>query len=255
MNFQDRLYRLRKERGISQEELANAVGVSRQAVQKWESGASAPDVGNLVALSDFFGTTLDYLLKGLEPAPAEPPADGAGQFYPPLRFEYKSRRTLFGLPLVHVNVGRFCMPRARGILAVGNVATGVFSLGFASAGLFSLGGASLGLFSLGGLALGLLAVGGLSLGGIALGGLAVGWLAAGGCAIGVYAMGGAAVAGRIAAGGAASGFLAIGDAVKGTVTFPVHGAPPADVDALRATIGQYYPHLPRWLANLFCAMV
>ena len=160
MNFQDRLYRLRKERGISQEELANAVGVSRQAVQKWESGASAPDVGNLVALSDFFGTTLDYLLKGLEPAPAEPPADGAGQFYPPLRFEYKSRRTLFGLPLVHVNVGRFCMPRARGILAVGNVATGVFSLGFASAGLFSLGGASLGLFSLGGLALGLLAVGG-----------------------------------------------------------------------------------------------
>lgn len=41
MNFQDRLYRLRKERGISQEELANAVGVSRQAVQKWESGGIA----------------------------------------------------------------------------------------------------------------------------------------------------------------------------------------------------------------------
>lgn len=159
MNFQDRLYRLRKERGISQEELANAVGVSRQAVQKWESGASAPDLANLTALSDYFGVTLDYLLKGLEPAPAEPPADGAGRFYPPLRFEYKSRRTLFGLPLVHVNVGRFCMPRARGILAVGNVATGVVSLGLASAGLISLGAASLGLFALGGLALGGLAVG------------------------------------------------------------------------------------------------
>lgn len=38
--FEQRLYRLRKERGISQEELADIVGVSRQAVQKWESGGS-----------------------------------------------------------------------------------------------------------------------------------------------------------------------------------------------------------------------
>lgn len=38
--FEQRLYRLRKERGISQEELADIVGVSRQAVQKWESGVS-----------------------------------------------------------------------------------------------------------------------------------------------------------------------------------------------------------------------
>lgn len=40
MSFEERLYQLRRERGISQEELANIVGVSRQAVQKWESGAS-----------------------------------------------------------------------------------------------------------------------------------------------------------------------------------------------------------------------
>ena len=43
--FEQRLYRLRKERGISQEELADIVGVSRQAVQKWESGASQPQYG------------------------------------------------------------------------------------------------------------------------------------------------------------------------------------------------------------------
>ena len=40
MEFRERLYQLRKGRGISQEELANAVGVSRQAVQKWEAGVS-----------------------------------------------------------------------------------------------------------------------------------------------------------------------------------------------------------------------
>ena len=42
--FQDRLNRLRRERGLSQEDLAEVVGVTRQAVQKWESGASRPDM-------------------------------------------------------------------------------------------------------------------------------------------------------------------------------------------------------------------
>ena len=65
--FEERLYQLRRERGISQEELANIIGVSRQAVQKWESGASQPNIDNLVAISEYFGVTLDYLLKGDEP--------------------------------------------------------------------------------------------------------------------------------------------------------------------------------------------
>ncbi|WP_294550391.1 helix-turn-helix transcriptional regulator [uncultured Pseudoflavonifractor sp.] len=65
--FEEQLYQLRRERGISQEELANVVGVSRQAVQKWESGASQPNMDNLIAISEYFGVTLDYLLKG--PAP------------------------------------------------------------------------------------------------------------------------------------------------------------------------------------------
>ncbi len=64
--FEERLYQLRREWGISQEELANIIGVSRQAVQKWESGASQPNMDNLVAISEYFGVTLDYLLKGGE---------------------------------------------------------------------------------------------------------------------------------------------------------------------------------------------
>lgn len=69
MNVADRIQHLRKSRGLSQEELADAVGVSRQAVSKWESEQSVPDMDKIIALSDYFETTTDYLLKGIEPAP------------------------------------------------------------------------------------------------------------------------------------------------------------------------------------------
>ena len=87
MEFRERLYQLRKGRGISQEELANAVGVSRQAVQKWEAGASTPDLNNLSALAGYFSVTLDYLVQGVEPeAPQAAPggADGDPQLLHPL---------------------------------------------------------------------------------------------------------------------------------------------------------------------------
>jgi transcriptional regulator with XRE-family HTH domain len=52
---------------MSQEELADAVGVSRQAVSKWESEQTAPDLEKVVIMSDIFEVTTDYLLKGIEP--------------------------------------------------------------------------------------------------------------------------------------------------------------------------------------------
>ncbi|MCI8441921.1 MAG: helix-turn-helix transcriptional regulator [Provencibacterium sp.] len=67
MEMADRIQRLRKESGLSQEELADKMGVSRQAVSKWESGQSAPDLEKVLFMSDFFGVTTDYLLKGTEP--------------------------------------------------------------------------------------------------------------------------------------------------------------------------------------------
>lgn len=66
MNVSDRIQELRKSRGISQEELANALGVSRQAVSKWESGQSFPELDNIVALSDYFGVSADHILKGTD---------------------------------------------------------------------------------------------------------------------------------------------------------------------------------------------
>ena len=71
MNLADRIQQLRKSRGISQEELADRIGVSRQAVSKWESGQTSPDLEKIVLLSDYFEVTTDYLLKGVLPTPAQ----------------------------------------------------------------------------------------------------------------------------------------------------------------------------------------
>ena len=67
MNIANRIQTLRKSRGISQEELADKIGVSRQAVSKWESEQSFPDIEKIILLSDYFNVTTDYLLKGIEP--------------------------------------------------------------------------------------------------------------------------------------------------------------------------------------------
>lgn len=66
MNIADRIQHLRKTKGISQEELADKIGVSRQAVSKWESEQSLPDVERIVLMSDYFEVTTDYLLKGID---------------------------------------------------------------------------------------------------------------------------------------------------------------------------------------------
>ncbi len=62
IKFGDKLVRLRKQRGMSQEELAAKLGVSRQAVSKWERGEASPDTYNLIQLARAYGTTLDELV-------------------------------------------------------------------------------------------------------------------------------------------------------------------------------------------------
>lgn len=67
MNMADRIQYLRKTKGLSQEELADKVGVSRQAVSKWESEQSTPDIEKIIIMSELFEVTTDYILKGIEP--------------------------------------------------------------------------------------------------------------------------------------------------------------------------------------------
>ena len=63
MKLGDKIIALRKARGMSQEQMAQALDVSRQAVSKWELNEAIPDVNRVVAMSDLFGVTTDYLLK------------------------------------------------------------------------------------------------------------------------------------------------------------------------------------------------
>ena len=59
----EKLYKLRKESGLSQEQLAEQLKVSRQAISKWESGNAVPESEKLIVISKYFGVSLDYLLK------------------------------------------------------------------------------------------------------------------------------------------------------------------------------------------------
>lgn len=79
MSFRDNLQHLRATRGMTQEQLAEQLGVSRQSVTKWESESSYPEMDKLIGICELFGCSLDDLVKGdLTPAEshaAEPQAD------------------------------------------------------------------------------------------------------------------------------------------------------------------------------------
>lgn len=82
MNLPEKLAFLRRAKGLCQQELANEMNVSRQAVSKWESGNVMPSLGNLIYLSKLYGVTIDSLIDDSqdlppesappEPAPPEP---------------------------------------------------------------------------------------------------------------------------------------------------------------------------------------
>lgn len=251
MAFSDRLFELRREKGFSQENLADRLMVSRQSVSKWEAGSAMPEIDKLVAIANIFGVSVDYLIRDdASPAVSEPVSlDSAvveelkeikGYLRRQGPYEFVSRTRIWGMPLVHVKFSRFSHTPgiAKGIIAIGDVALGVVSIGGLALGLVSLGGLSMGL---------LLALGGLALGGFALGGVAIGVIAVGGAAIGVYAMGGAAVASELAVGGAAVGRVAVGDAVQGDYTLI---ADQATREQIVQFITRHVPGFPETLARL-----
>ena len=69
MNIGERITALRKEKSISQTELAKRLNVSRQAVSKWEQGTSSPDTDRLIQLAEILGTEVEYLATGTHPEP------------------------------------------------------------------------------------------------------------------------------------------------------------------------------------------
>lgn len=82
MALSEKLYALRKRSGLSQEQLAEELNVSRQAISKWESGRAVPESDKLLALSRYFSVSLDELMKDeaeLSPAAQELPARANGR--------------------------------------------------------------------------------------------------------------------------------------------------------------------------------
>lgn len=77
MTLGEKLQKLRKARGWTQEELAEKVGVSRQSLSKWESDSALPDTANVIVLADLFGVTTDYLLREASHSDTPTPIDAS----------------------------------------------------------------------------------------------------------------------------------------------------------------------------------
>ena len=201
MTLGDKLSKLRKENNYTQEQLAEILGVSRQAISKWESDASYPETEKLIKLGELYGCSMDYLLK-----------DGETSFAPKTRvfaFEKVSKKSFRGLPLWHINIG--FGRTAKGIIAVGLSARGIISFGLFSLGILSFGVFALGLLAFGSFALGLLSFGAISCGIIALGAISVGVVSVGALSVGLFSVGASANGKFFAMGDHARAPIALGD--------------------------------------------
>lgn len=284
MTLGEKIYRLRSERGMSQEAFGEALGVSRQSVSKWETDQSLPELDKIVAISEIFAVSTDYLLKETaEKREGEGQGTSSDASFTDGRlsdkenvyteetrviiqktsfhYEYKSKRTLMGLPLVHINFGLKPV-RAKGIIAIGNVAQGIVAIGIAGVGVITLAPAGIGL---------LLAIGCVVVGGVALGSLAVGVIAMGAVCCGIFTMGAVAIGqfsygalalgSQIAVGDVAHGNIALGfSEAAGNIYEEVRGADgsfdyQAVIAAIDANVPGYWHIFTSWMKAIIRMMV
>ena len=271
-----RLARLRRAQNITQEELAERLGISRQAVSKWESDLAYPETDKLVSLAHLYHCTVDYLLTGqsltgqlltgqsptgqrpTEEEPASAQAENSesspsespnlwerierGWGKRPRYFEYKSRRTVRGVPLVHVNIG--FGRKAKGIVAIGLTARGILSIGLASVGVLSFGLCSVGLLSVGALALGLLlAVGSMAMGTVAIGAIAAGIFAIGALSVGLISIGALSAGYFLAVGDHAYGMIALGQSLARGEVLAIENLTASDLPEILPLIDRHLPAL------------
>lgn len=204
MTTGDRIAQKRKENNLTQEELAYKLGVSRQAVSGWENGLNYPETEKLIAMSNYFGVTIDWLLNGGE----EKKSKSVWKFSFPT---YTSEKKVGSLPLF--SLGK----NAKGIIAVGLFARGLIAVGLLPIGLLAFGVLPIGLLVFGSFSFGLISIGGMAFGALAFGGVAVGILSFGGFSVGLGAIGGCTI-GQFAYGGYANGtYLALGDTALGQI--------------------------------------
>ena len=243
MTLGDKLTKLRKDNNYTQEQLAEKLGVSRQAVSRWESDIAYPETDKLVQLGELYNCSMDYLLKdGVE-------KEGGGSFsLKNFHFERKSKKTVRGVPLWHINIG--LGRTAKGVIAIGLRAKGVISIGLFSLGILSFGLFSLGLFSLGVFALGLIAAGTISAGLIAFGAISFGILAFGAVAIGEFSFGALSVGKYFAYGDHAYAAIAIGKTKAVGTLYQANAITAANRNEILSLLKSRVPKIFAWIVSL-----
>ena len=113
MTLGEKLSKLRKENNYTQEQLADVLGVSRQAISKWESNLTYPETDKLIRMSELFNCSLDYMLKDTEETDSKNQFNEEPLFFRKHFRERKSEKTVWSMPLWHI--GR----NARGVLLLG----------------------------------------------------------------------------------------------------------------------------------------
>lgn len=96
MRISKKIQQIREQNGISQEQLAKDLAVTRQAVSKWENGKSLPDIENLMYISDLYGVSLDELVKGDPVVGKKVVADSSAKEW------HKLNISIFALTLIYI---------------------------------------------------------------------------------------------------------------------------------------------------------
>lgn len=258
MTLGNKLSKLRKEQGYTQEQLADIIGVSRQAISKWESDCAYPETERLIRLGELYGCSIDYLLKD----DAQQLTSDSQRTYnikigcnlSGFHYEKRSKKVIHGLPLWHINIGFGRTAhgiiavglKARGVVSFGMISAGVVSFGLLSAGLLAMGIAALGLAAAGALAAGIISAGAISLGVVAFGAIAVGEFAAGALAVGRYA----------AVGDFARAAIAIGKTdAAGSLYQALKPVSGHDRSAIAKILTETVPFYLTWAGNMFLGLI
>lgn len=255
MTLGDKLSKLRKENNFTQEQLADVLGVSRQAVSKWESNITYPETDKIIRMSELFNCSLDYLLKEtVEIDNMNQTKEDISFFKKRLR-ERKSEKTVCGMPLWHIgrNAKGFVAVglNARGVIAIGLKARGIVSLGILSLGLLSPGMFSLGLISLGMLAIGVLSTGCFSFGIFAIGAISLGIISVGAIAIGDFSVGALTIGKYFAFGDSARAMIAIGDSQAVGSIFQKKGElSTQDISIIKQSLDTVVPAYLSWAKEI-----
>ena len=255
MTLGEKLSKLRKENNYTQEQLSDVLGVSRQAISKWESNITYPETDKLIRVSELFNCSLDYLLKDTEQGDDKDQSNGQNPLYRKFLYERKSEKTVWNMPLWHI--GRNARGvvavglNARGVIAVGLKAKGIVSLGILSMGVLSLGVFSFGLLCIGWLALGILSAGCFSIGIFTAGAICLGIISTGAIAIGDFSIGALSIGKYFALGDNARAMIALGDTkATGDVFQKIGELSEQDITTVKQSLDTVVPTYLSWAKEI-----